>query len=122
VREISQNRSWSMPRTKLLNRFVVQVRSGVVLFFNRAAAVDDGWWWGTDADPLQHGPFASSQAALADARRDDDRFKVVRSDDASIKRDEPELRPTGHIVIIDTAGRLLVKTGEDPPPGWWPRN
>jgi len=60
--------------------------------------------------------------ALADACRDDDRFKVMRWDAAEMQRDEHELHPTGHIVVIDTAGRLWVRTGEDPPEGWRPRN
>ena len=111
-----------MPHNKLLNRFILEVRAGVVLFFNCTTEVADGWWWGSDADPLQHGPFASSQEALADACRDDDRFEVMHWDAAEMQRDEHELRPTGHIVVIDTVGRLWIKTGEDPPEGWRPRN
>jgi hypothetical protein len=94
------------------NRFVVEVRGGVILFLNRTTEVNDGWWWGSDADPLQHGPFKTSDAALADASRDIGRFKLVRWNMAALKRDDPELRPTGHVVVVDTAGRLLVKTGE----------
>jgi hypothetical protein len=104
--------------SKLLNRFILEVRGGIVLYLNRTAGVADGWWWGADTDALQHGPFASSQEALADARRDDACFRIVHWDKAVIKRDEPELRPTGHIVVVDTAGTLWVRTGEEAPEGW----
>jgi hypothetical protein len=98
-----------------LNRFVVEVRGGVVLFFNRTTELDDGWWWGFNARPLQHGPFASSDEAVADASREMGRFKLVRWDDATIwRKNHEELRPTGHIVVIDTNGALFVKTGERP--------
>jgi hypothetical protein len=51
------------------------------------------------------------------------RFKLVRWDDAAIRRDDRELRPTGHVVLIDTGGRLLVKTGEHlAREGWKPRH
>ena len=99
---------------KQLNRFVVEVHGGVVLFFNRMTEAGDGWWWGSDADSVQHGPFASSQEAVTDASRDMGRFKLVRWDRAALKRDDRPLRPRGHIVLIDTDGRLLVKTGERP--------
>jgi hypothetical protein len=94
------------------NRFIVEVRGGITLFLNRKAEVGDGWWWGSDADPLQHGPFKTSDAALADASRDMRKFKVVRWDMAALTHDDLELRPTGHIVFIDTGGRLVVKNGE----------
>jgi hypothetical protein len=104
------------------NRIIVEVRGGIVLFFNRMTEVGDGWWWGPDTNPLQQGPFASSEEALADARRGAEDLKLVRWDDAAIKNDEPDPPPTGHIVLIDTGGRLLVKTGERPArEGWSPR-
>lgn len=107
---------------KQLNRFIIEVCGGVVLFFNRMTEVDDGWWWGSDADPLQHGPFASSEAAVADASHDMGKFKLVRWDDAELKGPGRPLRPAGHIVLIDTAGRLFVKTGERPArEGWTPK-
>src|SRR5262245_20258846 len=107
---------------KQLNRFIVEVRGGVVLFFNRMTEVSDGWWWGSDADALQHGPFASSQEAVADAGRNTGKFKLVCWNKAALKRDDRELRPTGHIVLVDTDGRLLVKTGERPArEGWTPK-
>ena len=105
--------------SKKPNRFVVQVRNGVVLFFNRTTEVEDGWWWGSDADPLQQGPFASSHEAVANARRDDKRFKLVCWDRAALARDDRELRPTGHVVLIDTSGRLWAKTGEHPAREGW---
>jgi len=109
-----------MPKQR--NRFIVEVCGGLVLFFNRATKVDDGWWWGSDADPLQQGPFASSREAVADAGRSMGKFKLVRWDVAALKRNDRELRPTGHIIVIDTDGRLFVKTGERPAhEGWTPR-
>jgi len=98
-----------------LNRFVVEVRGGVLLFFNCTTELDDGWWWGFNASPPQHGPFANSDEAVADASCEMGRFKLVRWDDATIRRkNHEELRPTGHIVVIDTDGALFVKTGERP--------
>jgi hypothetical protein len=101
------------------NRFIVEVRGGIVLFFNRVTELADGWWWGSDADPLQQGPFASSQAAVADACRGDERFKLVRWDRAALARDDRALRPTGHVVLIDTGGTLWAKTGERPARESW---
>jgi len=107
---------------KQLNRFVVEVRGGVMLFFNRTTEASDGWWWGSDADPLQHGPFPSSQEAVADAGRNMGKFKLVRWDRTALKRDDRPLRPRGHIVLVDTNGQLLVKTGERPArEDWTPR-
>jgi hypothetical protein len=98
------------------NRFVVEVRGGIALFFNRVVEVDDGWWWGSDTDSLQHGPFASAQEAITDAGRDMGKFKLVRWDAAvlKLKRDDRKLRPTGHIVLIDTNGDLWIRSGEPP--------
>jgi len=97
------------------NRFIAEVRGGVELFFNRGTDVADGWWWGSDEDPWQRGPFASSEEALADARRGAEQFKLVRWDDAELKRPgKRPLPPCGHIVIGDTGGKLWVKTGERP--------
>jgi len=107
------------------NRFVVEVKNGTFLFLNIAASVPDGWWWGVDDSCLQHGPFASSEEAVADIRRDRDfaRFKLVRWDDTTLARepDDRSVPPRGHIVVVDTGGHLCVKTGEPPAPGWKPR-
>jgi len=106
---------------KQLNRFIVEVCGGVVLFFNRMTEVDDGWWWGSDADPLQHGPFANSDEAVADARHDGEELELVTWSHRN-NWGEDELRPAGHIVLINTDGRLLVRTGERPArEGWTPR-
>ena len=101
------------------NRFVVEVLDGV--FFNRVAGMADGWWWGSEEEPLQHGPFASSQEALADAQCDAESFKLVIWNHAN-GWGEDELSPTGHLIVIDTNGRLLVKAGEHPVrANWKPR-
>src|SRR5262249_25670079 len=105
--------------TGRFNRFVVQISGGMVLFFNRRTELADGWWWGSDADPLQHGPFASRKLALADALPGCDGFKVVTWNSASLSQDDGELAPTGHIVVIDTAGRLFVRSGEIPTRSGW---
>jgi hypothetical protein len=108
--------------SKKPNRFVVEVQGGIVLFFNRATEVADGWWWGSDADPLQQGPFASSEEAVADARPDGDKLELVTWSHRN-NWGENELRPTGHVVLIDTRGRLLVRTGERPArEDWKPRH
>jgi len=110
-------------QNKKLNRFVVEVQNGTVLFLNRATPAADGWWWGSDADPLQRGPFASSEEAVVDARRDlDGGFKLVRWDSAELQGEDRPLPPRGHIVVVDTGGRLWVRTGERPVrDGWAPR-
>src|SRR5262245_36559601 len=105
-------------QNKKLNRFVLEVQNGTVLFFNRATTAADGWWWGSDADPVQHGPFASSQEAVADARRDGDELELVTWSHHN-NWGEDELRPTGHVVLIDTRGRLLVRTRERPARDDW---
>jgi hypothetical protein len=104
---------------KRSNRFVVEVRAGVALFFNRLADVEDGWWWGSDADPLQVGPFESCELALADARRGAENFKVFRWDAAGLGEPDRPFRPHGHVVVIDTDGRLWVKPGERPARDNW---
>jgi hypothetical protein len=49
------------------------------------------------------------------------KFKLVRLDNAVIRSNKPYPPSTGHIVVIDTGGRLLVKTGERPArEGWSP--
>jgi hypothetical protein len=72
----------------------------------------DGWWWGSDDNPLQVGPFASSEEALADARRGAERFKLVRWNEAELRRPDRPLPPRGHIIVIDTSGKLWARTGE----------
>jgi hypothetical protein len=98
---------------------VAEVRNGVELFFNRTTHAADGWWWGSDEDPLQVGPFARAAEALEDARRGAERFKIVTWDETEL-RDGPDHFPaTGHIIVIDTGGRLWTKTGERPARGDW---
>jgi hypothetical protein len=105
------------------NRFVLEVRAGVILYLNETIDADDGWWWGLDEDPLLEGPFASSADALADARRGGE-FKVLHMDDKLSLTDENGLKlehfsRDGHVVVIDTKGRLLVRTGERPATDVW---
>jgi hypothetical protein len=99
------------------SRSILEVRLGVVLFFNRTTELQDGWWWSSDANPftesLQHGPFATSGEAVADASCGMGKFKLVRYNTAAI-RSKPYPPSTGHSIVIDTGGRLLVKTGERP--------
>jgi len=104
-----------------LNRFIVEVRDGVALFFNHTPGVEDGWWWGDDDDPWQFGPFASADEALADARRGAEPFRIVRWDAAELAGPDRPLPPRGHIVVIDTFGKLWVRTGEPAPGGWTPQ-
>jgi hypothetical protein len=99
---------------KKLSRSILEVRLGVVLFFNRTTELKDGWWWSADAGPLQHGPFATSDEAVADASRDMGKFKLVRYNTAAIRSGQPYPPSTGHIIVVDTGGRLLVMTGERP--------
>jgi hypothetical protein len=96
------------------SRSILEVRRGVILFSNRTTELEDGWWWGSDAGagPSCHGPFATSDEAVADASRDMGKFKLIRLD--AIRSNEPYPPSTGHIIVIDTGGRLLVKTGERP--------
>jgi len=107
--------------TKLPNRFVIEVRHGVALFFNRPANVEDGWWWGDDADPFQWGPFESWLEALADACHGGAQFKLVRWNRAELWGPDRPLPPTGYVVVVDTGGKLWVKSGESVRPGWTPR-
>jgi hypothetical protein len=100
------------------SRSILEVRLGVVLFFNRTTKLEDGWWWSSDANPftesLQHGPFATSDEAVADASRDMGKFKLVRYNTAAIRSGKSYPPPTGRIIVVDTGGRLLVMTGERP--------
>src|SRR5262245_28538073 len=96
-------------QNKELNRFVVEVQGGVVLFFNQATTAADGLWWGSDEDPLQHGPFASSEEALASACRGVENFKLERWDKAELRDGPDHYDPYGHIIVVDTGGRLWVK-------------
>jgi hypothetical protein len=105
--------------TKQPNRFIVEVRDGIVPFFNRTTDVAHGWWWGSDAGPLQRRPFASADEALVDARRGAERFKLVCWDAAELRRPDRPLPPRGRIVVIDTGGKLLVKSDERPARGGW---
>jgi hypothetical protein len=108
-------------KLSLQNRFVIEVRNGMVLFLNQTTDADDGWWWGSDEDPLLEGPFASSTDAVVDARRGS-KFKVTYVDKEFIATTQ-ELPANGHVVVFDTKGMLLVKTGERPPTDEWsPKN
>ena len=103
------------------NRFVLEVRRGVILYLNETADVDDGWWWGSDTDALQNGPFASSADALADARQGGE-FKVMHMNHKKFVELD-DLPADGHVIVVDTAGALLVRTGERPATaGWSPPN
>jgi hypothetical protein len=103
------------------NRFIVEVRGGVFLFLNRMTGGADGWWWGSDAEPVQVGPFVSSEEALADASRDMGQFEVRRWDWAELRAPDRPLPSHGCIIVIDTGGNLWCKHGESPPAGWEPR-
>jgi hypothetical protein len=99
-----------------LSRTVFEVRHGIALVINRAVRSDDGWWWGNAEE--QNGPFASSDEAVADASRDMGKFKLLRWDIAAIRSNK--LFPlSGHIVVFDTGGRLLVTKGDRPAREGW---
>ena len=89
-----------------VNRYVGEVCGGLALFFNCTVEVEDGWWWGSDEAPWQWGPFASCEEALANARRGAERFKLVRWDAAELRRPDRPLPPRGHLIIVDTGGKV----------------
>ena len=39
-------------------KFILEVKDGIILFFNEHAPYPDGWYWRTDAGPF-NGPFES---------------------------------------------------------------
>jgi len=104
-----------------INRFVVEVRGGVVLSLNQATDKADGWWWGNDSTPLIWGSFESLELALADASRGAEDFNVVSwtVENGKIKGDDVSV--IRHIVVIDTRSRLITLAGERPArDGWHP--
>jgi hypothetical protein len=102
-----------------INRFVVEVRGGVVLYLNQATDKADGWWWGNDSKPLIWGSFESLELALADASRGAEDFKVVSwtVENGEIKCDDVSV--IRHIVVIDTRSRLITLVGERPARDGW---
>ena len=66
-------------------KFILEVKDGVILFFNEHAPYPDGWYWHTDAGPFI-GPFESIDDATEAA--------VIASD------------PGVEIKIFDTRGRI----------------
>jgi hypothetical protein len=95
-----------------MNMYVLEIRDGIELFFNRRTVERDGWYWGPDNEPMLHGPYQSSEAAAEDARTTSERpVKVVTVTSAY---DELGLDEEVGIIIVDTGGRVWVKTGEAP--------
>jgi len=97
------------------NLYVLEVRNGTILYLNERTPAADGWHWGTD-DAFVRGPFASSELALADARRHcDQELKLLILNEANILDDATEdPPPSGHIIVVDTGSCLWVKKGETP--------
>jgi hypothetical protein len=97
-----------------MNRVEAEVRNGVALVLNEATGQEDGWWWGSDSDALIWGPFESLELALADARRGAEDFKLVTWTLANDWAGDDDLPATRHVIVVDTDGKLIVKTGERP--------
>jgi hypothetical protein len=43
-------------------KWIFEVRGGVILIFGERTELADGWWFSTNSDPV--GPFATDQEAL----------------------------------------------------------
>jgi hypothetical protein len=98
------------------NLWVLEVRRGVILYHNQPSRARDGWHWGPDGHPFAGGPFASYDLAVADARRAVGHimdFRLLVLDGVA------EIPAGGHIIVINTRGRLWIKTGEKPARGGW---
>jgi hypothetical protein len=92
--------------------FVHEIRDGIELFFNRSTTLPDGWWWGPDDKPFLHGPFVSSQAAVDDAiAKIKPPVKVWTMTKANLDDDPPSFDGTW-LTVIDTGGKIWVRTGE----------
>jgi len=46
---------------------------------------------------------------------------LVRWDAGELRRPDRPLRHRGHIVVVDTGGKVWRTTGEPAPAGWKPR-
>lgn len=71
-------------------KFVFEVRGGVMLMFGERTALADGWWFSTNSDPF--GPFATDQEALdAAAVASDDmaELNIVMSPDPPLPVTDP---------------------------------
>jgi hypothetical protein len=95
------------------NLYVLEVRTGIILYLNQRTAVEDGWWWGTD-DEFVQGPFMNYESAVADARRRNagDLNLIVWNKDTFGLSGEPS--PNGNLIVIDTGGHLWVRDQERP--------
>jgi hypothetical protein len=101
---------------------VLEVRHGIILYLNERSSVEDGWHWGTD-DEFVSGPFESYELALADARRHcSQELKLLVLNKQNILDDATEdPPPSGHIIVVDTAGHLWTRREEAPASDGWTR-
>jgi len=93
-----------------------------ILYLNERSSVEDGWYWGTD-DKFVQGPFASYELALADARRHcSQELKLLILNAKNILDDAiKDPPPSGHIIVVDTNGRLWTRREEVPASDGWTR-
>jgi hypothetical protein len=93
------------------NLYVLEIRAGIILYFNARTPVADGWWWGTD-DTFVRGPFMSYQSAVPDVRRHHDKelnLIVWDKNNFALAKDPS---PSGNLIVVNTEGRLWVRCGE----------
>lgn len=94
------------------DKWVLEVRHGVALMFNRRTGRPDGWYWGDDEMPLTYGPFESCYAAIDDAVMfSDEPIKVNRHDDTDLGMGEEDALPqhtNGFVTVnvVDTDGQV----------------
>jgi hypothetical protein len=101
------------------DKFVLEVRGGVVLYLNEPASPgeSDGWWWGFDEVPTLHGPFASAELAVKDASAQSTKpLKVITHDNIETMEG---FHTDGYVTInvVDTAGEVWVCVYEKPATG-----
>lgn len=99
-----------------MDKWVLEIRNGVELYFNQRASRADGWYWGLDEEPYFRGPFESREAALDDATlTSDEPIKVNRIDADTIEADDHTNGYTT-INVVNTDGQIFVCTakGETP--------
>jgi hypothetical protein len=99
------------------NLYVLEIRAGVILYLNERTPTKDGWWWGTD-DEFVRGPFANYELAVADARLHHDTELDLLVWDKNNFGEQGEPSPAGNLIVINTEGRLWVRSSEPPVAGW----
>jgi hypothetical protein len=98
-----------------VDKMVVEVRNGKVLYVDLRTPQGDGWyWWTCSRPPLPFGPYTSKEAAIEEAAfASDEPIKVIQRDDAEIGMSADEIQPIRTdglttINVLDTAGELWV--------------